>query len=408
MFHNKKIFIFISIVVLFSTSLYANDSFSLTGYYKNFFTILNPPNSLIMDGKTRFSDSNNIRLDINWAIYKSTFFNTAYNLSAKIQDPGLFSLNEDENKSISYRVDDLNPLLYGPEGSFGIYQNLDRAYFSGNLGFADLFLGRQAIAWGGARVINPTDVIVPFQISDIDKEERIGVDALRLRIPTGELNELDIGCVFGKDFEFKESALYVRNRAHPLNTDLTLIAIDFKEHLLVGLDIARSIRGAGFWCETAYTFSYLFNDSKRDKNEDYLRLSTGLDYSFTDKFYGYFEYHFNEPGATNTDDYLSAQQKAAFTDGSVYLLSEQYLIPGFSYQITALTMMNISSLINILDNSLFLSPNIEYNIFEDFYLSLGAFIGIGKEPEEISNTPVYKSEFGSYTDLYFTSLRIYF
>ena len=53
----------------------------------------------------------------------------------------------------------------------------------------------QAIAWGSAFVINPTDVIAPYVYNALDQEERYGVDALRVRVPTGALSETDLGYV---------------------------------------------------------------------------------------------------------------------------------------------------------------------------------------------------------------------
>ena len=38
-------------------------------------------------------------------------------------------------------------------------------------------------------------------------------------------------------------------------TDITFMAMVFRENYLLGLDLARSIRGAGTWLETAYVFS---------------------------------------------------------------------------------------------------------------------------------------------------------
>ncbi len=130
----------------------------------------------------------------------------AYSVAPRIQDNTLFysdPLLADIDR-FGYRVTDFDSRLYPCEndtaGSFAIFQNLDRLYLGLKADDFDLYIGRQAIAWGSARVINPTDVLVPYKFEELDTEERIGVDALRVRIPLGSLSEFDAGAVFGEDF----------------------------------------------------------------------------------------------------------------------------------------------------------------------------------------------------------------
>ena len=84
-----------------------------------------------------------------------------------------------------------------------------------------------------------------------------------------------------------------------------------------------------------------------------------------------------------------------------------YLAPGFSYQLTPLISSNAQMLFNLSDLSIWFGPQVEYNIAEDIYLSAGGFLSIGK-PLENSETPEFKSEFGSYPSVIFSSFRAYF
>jgi len=87
-----------------------------------------------------------------------------------------------------------------------VLQNLDRLYATVAAPHFDLYVGRQAIAWGSARAVNPTDIIAPFLYTEIDTEDRVGVDAARLRIPAGALGEIDAAYVGGEDLEWGQSA----------------------------------------------------------------------------------------------------------------------------------------------------------------------------------------------------------
>lgn len=154
---------------------------------------------------------------------------------------------------------------------FAIFQNLDRAMLSVKTEFADIFIGRQAIAWGSARGINPTDTIAPFTFEKLDTEVQIGVDAARMRIPIGFRGELDVGYVFGTDFKFELRAMYLRSEFYVVQTDVSILLLDFRENLLVGFDVARAIGGAGFWFESSLVFDNALNDVDIQKDSNYLR-----------------------------------------------------------------------------------------------------------------------------------------
>jgi hypothetical protein len=259
-------------------------------------------------------------------------------------------------------------------------------------------------------VVNPTDILTPYKFEELDTEERIGIDALRVRIPLGMLSELDVGLVTGDDFEYESSAVFLRGKFYTMGKDISFLFMGFRENLLAGFDLASSLGGAGVWLETAYVWSDLLNDDDTN-TDDYLRLSIGADYSFGDKTYGFIEYHFNQAGKSNPDDYFNLFNTTAYTEGSVYLLGKHYIIPGISYQINPLITYTGQLLTNLNDPSLYFYSMLEYNFASNIYLSAGAYIGIGEGPEIVSQngfTPKMNSEFGGYPDIYLTSFKLYF
>lgn len=415
----------VSFLLLISWPLlsFADQPLSLNGYYKNFFVIYNLPNykkpALIPDQPDLGAVSNRLRLKLFYNLNDRLSFNVAYDFSPRIQDPALFAtppimvgIN-----SLSYRAVDFAARLYPAEdekvGSFGIFHNLDRAQVEIKTAPADIVIGRQAMAWGSARVLNPTDIMAPFAFQELDTEERIGVDAVRIRVPLNTLAEFDAGYVFGKDFRFKQSAFFMRTKFYAARTDVALLLLGFRENFMAGCDIARSFGGAGFWLESAYVFVDLLNEDSFGKTNDYFRGTVGLDYSFSGKIYGFCEYHFSAAGAGKPEEYLKNLSKPAFTEGAVYLMGRHYLAPGVTYQMTPLLTGTAQALFNLGDPSAFLAPQVEYNIAQNIYVAAGAFFGIGKRPEiAITNaaTPAlqFHSEFGGYPDIYFSAFRIYF
>ena len=420
----KNFFFLIFIITFVTNQSFAQSNFSIKGYYKNFSVVLKPSGA--EDLSSSFFNypamglvNNRLRLNMFYDLSNHLSMNVAYDFSPRIQDPALFNQNMFLTgiDPFQYRFADLDSRFYPSKNekirTFAIFQNLDRAMLTVKTNFADIFIGRQAIAWGSARVINPTDILAPFTFEELDTEDRIGIDAVRMRIPVGVMGEFDMGYVFGKDFKFKQSAMYLRSKFYIVQSDVSFLLLGFRENLLAGFDLARAIGGAGFWFESAAVFDNAFNEFEFEKKTNYFRTTIGIDYSFSSKVYGFVEYHFSSAGAEYPKNYLSIFNESAVSEGAVYLMGRHYLVPGMTYQLTPLITLSVEALFNIGDQSLFMAPQLEYNIAENIYISGGAFISIGKKPEykiAESSFPIllFRSEFGSYPDLYFTSFRIYF
>ena len=387
----------------------SNAEFQIDGYYKNFFTTFNSPST---NEPLIGAVVNRLRLNSFYAPTDSLSFAFAYDFTPRVQDPLLFTESPFAVgiASSRYRVTDFDSRIYPnqnePIGNVGIYHNLDRASVQISTDFADISIGRDAIAWGSARIINPTDVVAPYTYDQLDTEDRVGVDAARIRIPVGILGEVDTGYIFGNNFNFDKSAIFLRTQLNAVETDFSLLLLEFQENLLVGLDVARGIGGAGFWLETAYVFAEPFN-GEPNASDDYLRASVGLDYSFAGETYTFIEYHFNGAGVEKPENFLTNLTQPAYTHGGVYLLGPHYLAPGFMHQLTPLINISGQMLCNLSDPSAWIAPQIAYNIAEDIHLSVGSFFSFGKRPKNGDPTQ-FQSEFGSYPYLFFTSFRAYF
>ncbi len=244
-----------------------------------------------------------------------------------------------------------------------------------------------------------------------------------MRIPLGVLSQVDAGIVCGKNCESRESAAFLRSKLYIQETDIAPIAIAFKENLLLGIDITRSLMDAGSWFEAAYVYDGILGSAPARQN--YWRVSTGLDYTFTGDLSGYIEYHGNGAGGARPSEYaellgmLSSSgtgsgQPTAYAEGGVYLLGRHYISPGLTWQFSPLLSITARGLYNIDDQSALLTPGLQYSISDEVVLEAGAFIGIGKRPEIILNTLsgvasiTARSEFGLYPNHYYVTARMYF
>lgn len=312
-----------------------------------------------------------------------------------------------------YRITDLADTLYtGPRSQISFPHSLDRLNVTFSLPFMDIYAGRQAISFGAAKFLNPTDVFAPISFQDINREEKVGVDAVRVKFPLGDMNELDAGYVFGPDGRFSKSAAFLRGKFALWETDFTLMLVEYQYNLLAGLSIERSIGGAGVWCEAAYTADGPLEGRRID--DDDLRLSAGADYNFSEVNLVLFgEYHFSLAGELYPSKYLvNALTKAAYRDSGVYLLGSHYLALGFTWEIVPLLNGSFQTLVNLTDGSLLISPRLEYSMADDLFLDVGASVGAGTTARQGNllgiTYPIPRSEFGLYPYTVYTTVRLYF
>ena len=213
----------------------------VAGYVKSFVVGFDQP---VVDGSSTetggwlWAMNNRARANLGAVIAAWMRLDISYDLSLRIQDDELFLAPPIDVfvQPPIYRASDLNRFIWPQDPGKGdhvaLLQNLDRLFFTITARRFDVYVGRQAIAWGSAKAVNPTDILAPFIYTDIDTEDRVGIDAVRIRVPLGLLGELDAGYVTGEDFEWRYSAAFLRSKFYVLKTDIVLLAMVFRENAL--------------------------------------------------------------------------------------------------------------------------------------------------------------------------------
>jgi hypothetical protein len=300
----------------------------------------------------------------------------------------------------SYRVTDIDPVLGTASEKSVTLQNLDRLNVQLRLGPGDLTIGRQAIAFGSARVINPTDVFLPFEAQTLNQEYRIGVDAIRFQQSMGDLGELDMGIILGKDADAENSAMFIQAVNNFSGMDLQAAIMRFSDQNLAGFGVQSSLGDFGFWLEVAH----VWND------DEYTRASTGLDYAFSENVFGMVEYHFNGAGSDSPEQYLDLFDDFAYRKGGVFLLGRNYIIPALNWTATPLLVISLQAIVNLDDSSAFVNLSGEYSVSENLYSDFGVYVFSGDQLEYTSLPPniLLRSEYGINPNLVYLSLRYYF
>ncbi len=297
----------------------------------------------------------------------------------------------------SWRVGDLGSNLDNGE-RHDVFQNLDRLNLQVTLPAGDLTLGRQAITFGAARVISPTDIFLPFDVRTFNQEYRVGVDAIRYQQPLGSLGELDLGYIAGDDGAADNSAAYLQARANANGNDMFLVLARFADQNLAGVGLQRALGDLGFWLEAAHVAG----------DQDYWRASIGLDRAFGEYVFGQIEYHYNGAGSGEPADYASLFATPAYRTGGVFLLGEHYLMPSLSITASPLTAVSIAAFINLSDESAFLALAAQRSLSDNLYADAGLYLFGGSNFETGTGTIAFGSEYGGSPALVYASLRYYF
>ena len=388
--------------------------FSLKGYFKSYAYAVEPANirsfpAAQPDGLYAVLE-NKLRLKTYWGA-GSLKAEAAYELIHAAR-PSELAAARPLTAGDDYRTSDPEPFLSPASGGArkpsATIQNLDRAFLTWSPAAFDLYAGRQPLAFGSGRAVNPTDILAPYPFGTIDTEERRGVDALRLKAPNGEMGEFDAGWLPGRRWAAGNGAGFLRGRGRAGGADLTLLAAAFRGNLMAGADIERHLGGAMLRAEAARVWAGSFSD--RHPGEDFDRLTAGAEYIFdllggTD---AWLEYHYSGAGAAGPAGYAALAAKTAYREANVYLLGRHYLSAGAGAQVSPLVSAGAAVMLNLGDGSFYATPSLDWNAAENLYIGAGALLPSGRRARFNGLIGAPASEFGLYDRSFYASLRKYF
>ncbi len=252
-----------------------------------------------------------------------------------------------------------------------------------------LTIGRQAVSWGAGLIWSPVDLFTAFSPAEIDREEKVGVDVVRVVLQPHKNLSLDVvGEPLDLDQQWManadDSSLAARLGTHAGEYDLHLCGGVVQSDLVLGGDFAGYVGNAGFRGEALQTW---VNESGQ---RDYFRGLLGLDYGFAAAWSPYMavEYFYNGMGEDEADDYaarrLETSVRRVFERGIAYNIGRDYLGGTFRVQPGALLTFQATTLANLNDGSFREFATLAWSVTEDFDLILGADIGIGSAEDEFA------------------------
>lgn len=298
------------------------------------------------------------------------------------------------------RLVDLETELVSEPG-LRVWHDVDRLSLSLFTGPVDLTVGRQAITWGMSGIYPVADLWARFSPFELDTEEKPGIDAVR--------------------------ALFYPVRG--LEMDAVIADRGSRAHLSAGVRGTYSLpradvwAGAGkFWREAMAMggVTILLDDAKLraeavlpwdldDGTAQDPRATVGVDW-ISGTLMASAEYHFNGIGAPDPEGYTAVLEDPRFTRGETYYLGRHYLggTVRWSPDEENRVALALTSLANLGDGSLALTPLLAYDFGQATRVSLGGLLSVGDTPRFETHPPTLGSEFGTYGSLVYLGISVFF
>jgi hypothetical protein len=277
--------------------------------------------------------------------------------------------------------------------------DIDRAAATIYTDTADITLGRQGITWGRATLFPVADLWTRFSPFELDQTQKRGTDAVRVLAYPNYSTELDfIVADKGSLDDLSGGARYAKT-------------LDFGDVFVAGGKFWNEIIVMGGISATKGHFRGRLEAAgpyDLDASElDLPRATVGGDYIASDLQLS-LEYHFNGAGADDPADYAQQLQSEVFLRGESYFLGRHYVGGLISYAGFERTNLALSVISNVGDPSVIVAPSFRYILSDEADINLGAFQGIGAEPEIVGVSPEINSEYGTYGGFVFTQLRVFY
>jgi len=325
------------------------------------------------------------------------------------------------------RLVDFAPLLAASDG-FVLQHDLGELSLRAALGTGELVFGRQILSFGTGRFWNPTDLLSPFAPSDVDKEVRRGVDAVRFSWPLAATALVDVLWLPQKRGVDQGGLARVQGNAGGF--DMSVSAAKYLADLVLGADAAGDVGPLGVHVEGAYTLGLTSLGTRAPPRvaEQFVRAVAGIDWKPTTDLMVVGEYYFNGFGAAAPAGYVATLQSVREQSGEIYGAGRHYLGLGVLWRASDLLSINTSVITNLCDPSAMILPTAEYWFEQSVIVRVGGLLPLGRRldpsalerlsvADAIAPTPAFvaatrtlgvQSEYGMSSAGVFAEVGVYF
>ena len=263
---------------------------------------------------------------------------------------------------------DLSQTLVEEDGVFYEHR-LYRASIAYESDAFDFEVGRQQIPWGVGHFFTPTDLFNPFNPTQIELEERDGVDAANLTVKN--IKGLKTQFVYTPGGKQLHPQRYLARISKDVKGyEVGILGGRVKRDYAYGFDLQGNLKGSAIRGE------FLYREARLEK--DFFKFTVNADYNFPHNIYGLLEYHFNGQGRLQPADY----QWDRAIRGEIQQLGKNYLACLIGHDLTPLIRVENRFIYNLDDTSFFERPEIRYELMTNLLFTLGAQLYLGANNDE--------------------------
>ncbi len=302
----------------------------------------------------------------------------------------------------SRRLVDFDPALVERE-RFLLQHNLDLLALKVRSSFADVTIGRQVLSWGSGRLWNPTDLLSPFGPTDVDREVRRGVDAVRVSMGLAPTAQLDLLWLPQK--QARDNGGVVRGQFNVGGFDVAPSVAKYVRDLVVGLDTSGDVGPLGVHGEIAWVRA--FDRDATGQREEFVRAVAGVDWRPTQSLVLTGEYYFNGWGTSDASGYLDVLRSARVVRGEVFGAGRHYAGVVAAWQISPLLTAHATAVANLGDPSLLFVPALEYWAKQKLLVRVGGYLPLGRQPDPAPLRALTPQDVTADTDAWRQAIRGY-
>ena len=287
----------------------------------------------------------------------------------------------------------------GKDGDLRLMGDVDRLNVSLWAGELEFVLGRQAISWARSMVFQPLDIFGPFSVLTFDTEAKVGVDAIRARIPVAQDATLDL--VLNADESLPKSAFAARLTMLLGRSELGFSGGLVRDEWLGAFDGVLSL---DLWSLRWEAVWY----AEREAVEG-LVCTLGFDrFLYNGDLQVFGELLYDGRGAIDSTELAGVFLSEDFIQGRMKVPGRYSASLGARYQVSALWNANLSVLTDLHSPSGLIFAQVTRSLSDNMSLDAIVYQSIGKEWSSDSLLGLAPgSSFGLYPSMAGLYLRMY-
>lgn len=283
---------------------------------------------------------------------------------------------------------------------------IDRLYVGYESHNFQLRIGRQDILWGNGQIWSPGDLFGSFLPTEIDREEKAGVDAIRGIWTIEPKSQAEL--VYAPGARHDLYSLGMRGQITTWDANVYLLALTSRrqrEFLANSPIIGDFQLGCGGLLPIK-TFMLHAESTWTNPQEgaSFFRGILGMDYVSLNGWFLFLEYYFNGFGTRDSADYPDKFMSPRFLTGEISNVAKNYLGAIGGYQLTQTLQPQVFSVFNLDDGSYIINPSLGYLVLEELEVVAGGYIYQGTRPRD----EAIPDEFGVFPNLFYLQVKTYF